>query len=270
MKDIMTAPFMVEMIRTATNMYAHGWDERNGGNISLMLEEDEVKEYLDVSNILRVIPTGFTAPELQGKYFLVTGTGKYFKNVQYAPEINLGIVRLNEQGETAELLWGYTDGGQFTSEFPAHMMSHVARLKVNPDNRVVMHCHPANLLAMTYVHTLDEREFTHTLWQMCTECIVVFPEGVNVLPWMLCGTNEIGEATAEKMLTARLVVWSQHGIYGAGKDLDETFGLIETAEKAAEIYMKIAHLPRVNTITDEQMHQLEKRFNIKAREGYLD
>ena len=34
--------------------------------------------------------------------------------------------------------------------------------------------------------------------------------------------------------------------------------------------MKIAHLPRVNTITDEQMHQLEKRFGIKAREGYLD
>ena len=26
---------MVEMIRTATNMYAHGRDERNGGNISL-------------------------------------------------------------------------------------------------------------------------------------------------------------------------------------------------------------------------------------------
>ena len=34
--------------------------------------------------------------------------------------------------------------------------------------------------------------------------------------------------------------------------------------------MKIAHLPLVNTITDDQMHQLEKRFNIKAREGYLD
>ena len=214
--------------------------------------------------------TAEAAPELDGKYFLVTGTGKYFKNVQYAPEVNLGIVRLKEQGQQAELLWGYADGGQFTSEFPAHMMSHVARMKVNPENRVVMHCHPANLLAMTYVHELDEKQFTRTLWQMCTECVVVFPDGVNVLPWMLCGTNEIGEATAEKMKTARLVVWSQHGIYGAGKDLDETFGLIETAEKAAEIYMKIAHLPRINTITDEQMHLLEKRFNIKAREGYLD
>ena len=98
---------------------------------------------------------------------------------------------------------------------------------------------------------------------------MVFPEGVNVLPWMLCGTNEIGEATAEKMLTARLVVWSQHGIYGAGQDLDETFGLIETAEEAAEIYMKIAHLPRVNTITDEQLHLMEERFGVNGREGYL-
>ena len=270
MKDILTAPFMVEMVRTITNMYNHGWDERNGGNVSWMLEEADVAEYVEVNNVLRVIPTGFSAPELAGRYFIVTGTGKYFKNVQYDPARNMGLFRIAADGENAELLWGYSDGGQFTSELPAHLMSHVSRLKVNPANRVVMHCHPANLLAMTYVHTLDEKEFTRTLWQMCTECIVVFPDGVNVLPWMLCGTNEIGEATAEKMQTARLVVWAQHGIYGAGVDLDETFGLIETAEKGAEIYMKIAHLPLVNTITDEQMHQLEKRFNIKGREGYLN
>ena len=270
MKDILTAPFMTEMIRTAANMYAHGWDERNGGNISLLLDEEQIADYVDTSAVIRTIPTGFKAPELDGKYFLVTGTGKYFKNVQYAPEVNLGLVRITDGGENAELLWGFEDGGKFTSEFPAHMMSHVARLKVNPANRVVMHCHPANLLAMTFVHSLNERDFTRTLWQMCTECIVVFPEGVNVLPWMLCGTNEIGEATAEKMLTARLVVWSQHGIYGAGQDLDETFGLIETAEKAAEIYMKIAHLPLVTTITDEQLHLMEERFGVKGREGYLN
>ena len=269
MKDIMSAPFLVEMIRTTTNMYNHGWDERNGGNISLLLEESDVAPYVDTNAVLRTIPTGFDAPSLAGKYFLVTGTGKYFKNVQYDPAANLGLIRIGADGKTAELLWGYSDGGRFTSELPAHLMSHVARLQVNPDNRVVMHCHPANLLAMTYVHDLSEREFTRTLWQMCTECIMVFPDGVNVLPWMVCGTNEIGEATAEKMATARLVVWAQHGIYGAGADLDETFGLIETAEKGAEIYMKIAHLPRLNTITDEQLHLLEERFGVKGREGYL-
>ncbi len=270
MKNILEAPFLVEMVRTCTNMYQHGWDERNGGNISWLLDEAEVAEYLDVNAVLRDIPTGFEAPALEGKYFLVTGTGKYFKNVQYDPAANLGLVRLTQGGKNAQLLWGFTGGGKFTSEFPAHMMSHAARLSVDPENRIVMHCHPANLLAMTYVHDLDSRSFTRTLWQMCSECVVVFPEGVNVLPWMLCGTNEIGQATAEQMKTARLVVWSQHGIYGAGKDLDETFGLIETAEKAAEIYMKITHLPLKNTITDEQLHLMEERFGVKAREGFLD
>ena len=270
MKDILTAPFMVEFIRTVSEMYRHGWDERNGGNVSMLLDEKELQDYLDTSAVLRALPTGFDAPELIGCCFLVTGTSKYFKNVQYDPAANLGIVRIAADGRTAELLWGYSDGGRFTSEFPAHMMSHVARRRVDPENRVVMHCHPANLLAMTYVHDLDEREFTRTLWQMCTECVIVFPEGVNVLPWMLCGTNEIGEATAQKMETARLVVWAQHGIYGAGRDLDETFGLIETAEKGAEIYMKIAHLPRLNTITDEQLHLLEERFGVKAREGWVN
>ena len=270
MKDILNASFMVEFVRTIENMYVHGWDERNGGNVSMMLSEEDVAEYLDLSAPLRTLETGFRAESLEGKYFLVTGTGKYFKNVKYAPQINLGIVRLVKGGEEAQLLWGFEDGGRFTSEFPAHMMSHAARLKVDPDNRIIMHCHPANLLAMTYVHPLDEKQFTRTLWQMCTECVVVFPDGVNVLPWMLCGTNEIGLATAEKMQTARLTVWAQHGIYGAGKDLDETFGLIETAEKAAEIYMKIAHLPILNTLTDDMLHQLEKRFGLHARDGYLD
>ena len=62
--------------------------------------------------------------------------------------------------------------------------------------------------------------------------MVVFPDGLGVLPWMLCGTNEIGEATAKKMNDFRLVVWAQHGIYGAGKDLDETFGLMKLQKRA--------------------------------------
>ena len=269
MKDIFTAPFVEEMKKTTANMYRLGWDERNGGNISYLLEEHEVAEYLDLSKVLRTIPLGFDAKALAGKIFIVTGTGKYFKNVADDPETNLGILRISGDGQEAELLWGYQDGGRFTSELPAHLMSHMARLSVDPENRVIMHSHPTYTLAMNYVHTLDEKEFTRTLWQMCTECIVVFPDGIGVLPWMLCGTNEIGEATAEKMKEFRLVVWGMHGIYGAGKDLDETFGLIETVEKAAQIYMLTAHLPRINTITDEQLRQLEKHFGVTAKEGYL-
>ena len=270
MKNIINAPFVMEMRNTCANMYRLGWDERNGGNISYMLKNDEVAEYLDTNNVLRTIPLGFDANALVGKIFIVTGTGKYFKNVYDDPETNLGIIKIADDGKNAELLWGYADGGRFTSELPAHLMSHIARLSVDPENRVVMHSHPTHTLAMNYVHELDEKKFTHTLWEMCTECIVVFPDGVGVLPWMLCGTNEIGEATAEKMKEFRLVVWGMHGIYGAGKTMDETFGLIETVEKAAQIYMLTAHLPRVNTIKDEDMVTLAEFFKVKYRKDFLN
>jgi rhamnulose-1-phosphate aldolase len=133
-----------------------------------------------------------------------------------------------------------------------------------------MHTHPTNLLAMTYVHELDTNKFTHTLWQMNTECIVVFPDGVEVLPWMLCGTNEIGEATAEKMKKCRTVVWAMHGLYGAGKTLDEAFGLVETVEKAAQIYMMTAPLKRVNVITDEQLKTLANFFKVEYKKGIIE
>lgn len=277
LKDIKTAPFVQEMCKTTANMYRLGWDERNGGNISYLLKEEEVAEYLDLSNVIRTIPLmgvneeDFDASPLEGKIFIVTGTGKYFKNVESDPETNLGIVRIGKGGKNVELLWGYKDGGRPTSEFPAHMMSHIARLSVDPENRVVMHSHPTNTLAMNFVHELDEKKFTHTLWEMCTECIVVFPDGVGVLPWMLCGTSEIGKATAEKMKEFRLVVWAMHGIYGAGKTMDETFGLIETVEKAAQIYMLTAHLPRVNTIKDADMLKLLELFKVeKYRRDFLN
>ena len=269
MKDIMTAPFVEEMKKTTANMYRIGWDERNGGNISYLLEEEEVAQYLDITHVLRTIELGFDASAIAGKIFIVTGTGKYFKNVEADPETNLGIVRISPDGQSAQLLWGYKDGGKFTSEFPAHLMSHMARLEVDPLNRVVIHTHPTYTLAMNFVHPLEDKAFTHSLWQMCTECIVVFPEGVGVLPWMLCGTNSIGEATAEKMKEFRIVIWGMHGIYGAGKSLDETFGLIETVEKAAQIYMLTAHLPRVNTIRDEEMVELAEFFGVNYRKDFL-
>ena len=269
MKNILEAKFVEEMKRTTANMYRLGWDERNGGNISMMLDPNEVAEYLDLNNVIRTIPTGFVANDLIGKIFIVTGTGKYFKNVEFDPETNLGIIRIAKDGTTAELLWGYKDGGRFTSELPAHLISHMARLKQDPENRVVLHCHPTNTLAMNYVHELDDKKFTHTLWQTCTECIVVFPDGVGVLPWMLCGNNEIGEATAKKMEEYRIVVWGLHGLYGAGKDIDEAFGLVETVEKAAQLYMISAHLPRINTITDDQLREVAKGFNLKFREDFL-
>ena len=105
MKNIMDAPFLTEMRRTTANMYRLGWDERNGGNISCLLQSEEVGGYIDIDSAVREIPIGFEAKELAGRIFIVTGTGRYFKNVQDDPENNLGIIRIAPDGRTARLLW---------------------------------------------------------------------------------------------------------------------------------------------------------------------
>lgn len=268
MKNILEAPFVKELCKITSNMYRQGWDERNGGNISVLLDEEQVKEYLDTDKVLRVIPTGFDAKELVGKYFIVTGTGKYFKNVEGDPETNLGIIRIGADGKSAELLWGYKDGGKFTSELPAHLMTHATRLKIDPHHRVVMHTHPTYTICMSAVVKTDDRVFTEKLWRNNTEAIVVFPDGVGVLPCMVCGTNEIGEATAEKMKKYRLVVWTNHGIYGVGKDIDEAFGLIETVEKTAQLNMlTLGHV--VNEIGDDVLQGLVDLWHLTPLDGII-
>lgn len=250
-------------------LYKHNWDERNGGNLSYIVTEEEVKEICDPNNIIRVFNYSFDMSDLVGKYFIITGTGKYFKNCQKDPINNLGLMKVLD-ANTLGLLWGYNDGGRPTSEAPTHLKCHIERLKVDQNHRLVIHCHPTNIICMTHVCPLDSNFITEQLWKMQTESIVVFPEGVAVLPWILCGGEEIGIATAEKMSEYRSVIWAQHGIFCTGQTLDEVFGLIETIEKAAEIYMKVFDKKIYQSITNEQLILLAKAFKIEYRKGIID
>lgn len=264
-------PFVQEMMEVTRNLWEMGWGERNGGNVSYLLEEDTVKTYIDVTNVKRSLALEFPVVDLAGKYFIVSGTGKYFKNVVFNPEENLGVIRVTKDGKAIDVVWGYEDGSRPTSELAAHFMSHTVRLKRNPNHRIILHTHATHSLAMTFVHDLDEKLFTKTLWQMCTECLVVFPDGVGIIPWIVPGTNEIGQITAEKMKEHRVVIWPQHGIFGAGTTMDETFGLVETVEKAAQIYMLIsAHQGGIKqSLTDQDLLALAKTFHVTPAAGIL-
>jgi rhamnulose-1-phosphate aldolase len=250
-------------------LYTHNWDERNGGNLSYIVKEEEAKEICDVNQIIRTFHYDFDLTPLVGRYFIITGTGKYFRNCKADPENNIGLMKVLDS-HTLGLLWGYEDGGSPTSEAPTHLKCHMKRLAVDPEQRLVIHCHTTNIICMTHICPLDSKFFTETLWKMQTESIVVFPEGVAVLPWILCGGEEIGEETAKLMDEYRSVVWAQHGIFCAGKTLDEVFGLIETIEKAAEIYMKICDKKICQSITNENLITLANAFHLNYRKGIID
>jgi rhamnulose-1-phosphate aldolase len=92
--------------------------------------------------------------------------------------------------------------------------------------------------------------------------VVVFPKGVEFLPWLMAGSLELGKATADGILKRDMVVWQFHGICARGRNLDETFGRIDVAEKAANICLKILSAGGAKqSLTDHQLRAIASNFN---------
>ena len=262
-------------IRMADDGWHQGWHERNGGNLTYRLTDAEVAEitpFLDAEP-RPWVAMGVTGENLAGSYFLSTGSGKFFRNVITDPEDSICVVEINDKGDSYRIRWGLKNGGKPTSEFPSHYMNHCVRARAtNGEHRVIYHAHPANIIAMTFVLPLTDRDFSRALWKSATECPVVFPGGVGVVPWMVPGGADIALATCKKMEEFDAAVWAHHGLFASGPDFDITFGLMHTIEKAAEIWVlaKSTGLPELSTIRDDELRAIARDFNVQLREDFLD
>ena len=265
-------------MRMCNDGWLQGWHERNGGNLTYRMKEEEVAQcrpFFD-EQPREWVNMGVQADNLAGEYFITTGSGKFFRNVEPDPVHSIGIVEINDKGDSWRIVWGLEDGAKPTSEFPSHFMNHsVRKAATNGANRVIYHCHATNVIALTYILPLTDRDFTRALWQSATECPVVFPGGVGVVPWMVPGGNEIAKATSEQMKSYPAVIWAQHGLFVSGADFDETFGLMHCIEKAADIYFRARTMNGgsnefLNTITDEGLAQIGVEFNVDINKEFLD
>ena len=263
------------VVRTCNDGWLQGWHERNGGNLTYRLSAAEVEQcrpFFD-EEPGEWVPLGVRAENLACEYFMATGSGKYMRNVILAPQNCLCLIELNETGDAWRLVWGLENGGVPTSELPSHLLNHSVRKQATDGkNRVIYHAHPANVIAMTYILPLTARDFTRALWQSATECPVVFPGGVGVVPWMVPGGAEIAQATSRLMREYDAAVWAHHGLFVSGPDLDTAFGLMHTIEKAAEIYMKVISSGKavMQTITDDDLRAIARDFHVTLREEFLD
>lgn len=217
------------------------------------------------------IELDFSVRGLSGCLFLITASSVYFKNSRSNPSENLGIIQISDDGKHYKVLWGFENGKEPTSELSTHLKCQEVNFRKDKKQRIILHTHPSAILAMTFIHELDDREWTKTLWKMMTESLIVFPDGVTALPWMIAGENDIGEATAKKLRNSRVIIWAHHGIIASGQTIDDALGLVETVEKAAEIYLKIKNSgqPILQEITDGELFQLASAFHVEPKEGYL-
>ena len=269
---VLDAEFVKNFIRTANDGWEQGWHERNGGNLSYRIRLEEVEAVKEDFEPKEWQPIGTTVPKLAKEYFIVTGSGKYFRNVIIKPEDSICIIELDEKGENYRIVWGLVNGGRPTSELPTHLMNHeVKMIATGGKHRVIYHAHPTNIIALTFVLPLEDKVFTRELWEMSTECPVIFPEGVGVVPWMVPGGRDIAVATSELMKKYNLAIWAHHGMFASGEDFDLTFGLMHTAEKSAEILVKMLSMQpnKRQTITPDDFRHLAKDFGVTLPEEFL-
>ena len=273
MASIYDIPCVKDFMKTCMDGWDQGWHERNGGNLTYRMTNEDVeacRSYFTEPGEWTAM--GVQADNLAGEYFLTTGSGKYFRNVELTPEECIGIVEINEAGDSWRIVWGL-ENAKPTSEFPSHFLNHsVRKAATNGANRIIYHLHATNVIALTYVLPLNDRDFSRALWQSATECPVVFPEGVGVCPWMVPGGADIAVATSELMKKYQAAIWAQHGLFVSGPDFDTAFGLAHTIEKSAEIYVKVLSTgkPILQTITDDALRAIAKDFNVTLNEEFLD
>lgn len=128
---------------------------------------------------------------------------------------------------------------------------------------------------MTFVEPLDARTFSRALWKAMTECVVVFPEGVGVVPWMVPGgqRDREGHVGADEELSC--------GHLGAARSVRFRRRFRRDLRTHALYRKGSGHLlPRsheewrlerfLNTITDEGLAQIGVEFNVEINKEFLD
>ncbi len=254
--------------------WLQGWHERNGGNLTYRMTPAEVEECRGEFSYDRPwVPMGVQDRSLAGEYFLVTGSGKYMRNIPEDPESNIGILEIGPEGNAYRILWGLLNGAKPTSEFDSHYLCHAVRCRATGGEcRVLYHAHPANIVALTFVLPLTASAFSRALWQSETECPIVFPNGVGVVEWMVPGGAEIAEATRRAIEKYDAVVWAHHGLFTSGPDFDAAFGLMHTIEKAAQIRILAlsAGQGRLRqVIPDDGLRQVAEAYGKELNEALL-
>jgi len=225
---------MDEMAQVGAWLWQKGWAERNAGNISI--------------NITRVVDADLAAGrhealedrlvELAGASFAITAAGSRLRDLGRDPQGTVCLLRVDETGQGYYVLGPAPAGIRPTSELASHLRLHRTYARQGQPAVAVLHTHPTELVALTHLPQFQNSAvLSRLLWSMHPEAVVFLAEGVAFAPFTVPGTAAMGALTAELAAQHRVVVWEKHGCLAVAPGITEAFDLIDTANKAAQLYL---------------------------------
>ncbi|MBN1155820.1 rhamnulose-1-phosphate aldolase [candidate division KSB1 bacterium] len=247
-------------------LWKAGWAERNAGNITVRVDEFVDQEPRDLADYPLFTLNEFY-PELNDAYFLVTGTGKRMRDLARDPLKNAALIKIISAGSEYRIICENQQGVcdfRPTSELPTHLAIHRLIAKRKSEEKIIIHTHPTELIAMTQIAELsDEHKFNSLLYGMHPETILVIPDGVGLVKYETPGTQHIALQTVDKFKDHAVVVWEKHGCFAIGRDLEETFDLIDVLVKSAKIFFQVKSAGyHPEGLRTEQLLDLKRAYGI--------
>ena len=254
---------ILETAEIAGYLWQRGWAERNAGNISVNITDLMLPEFPVVdSSACILLSTKF--PKLAGNYFLITGTGKRMRDLARKPMKDALIIRLNEDASGYSFISNNADSENLrpTSELPAHLGIHQMITERGSTEKVVMHTHVTELIALTQCKEFCNQEVLNKIvWDMHPETIMFVPKGIGFVPYLLPGSLDIAKETIIALQDQDVALWEKHGIFAIGKNVADTFDLIDILAKSARIYFLCRSADIIpDGFTEEQLEALKKLY----------
>ena len=216
---------------TAYWLARRGWSEAAGGNMSIRLdalaalhEDDHIKLPIEV-------------PHIAGQVILLTGSGTRAREIGVDAEPHIGLYKIADDGR----YYGWIAGNQYPSmELPAHFAIHNALEQHRPEDKAILHTHPASLIALCHVPGFDNsKTISGKILSLQSEARLILPEGIGFVEHELPGSLALGLKSAEALAKHHLVLWQYHGLLATGETLAGAFDKLEVFEKSARVYWKL-------------------------------
>jgi rhamnulose-1-phosphate aldolase len=217
------APLLGPVAVVAGELLRHGWAEAGAGNFSLRVEAPRLTgSELDLP--VRV-------SRLAGKTLLVKRTGARMRDVAANPLAALCLVQVSETGSACRI---HPAAARPTSEFASHLAVHNVLLRLRPEDKAVLHCHPTATIALSLL-IKDPRELAGLVTRMHSEGPVLLQGRVAALRFLAPGSIDLARATASALEKTQCAIWPGHGAIAVGPDLDAALDIMEMVDKAATI-----------------------------------
>jgi len=253
---------IADVAEVAGYLWQKGWAERNGGNITVNLSgviDDEIRNLPPISN---VIPIGRTLPNLKGCYFYCKGTNLRMRDLARHPMENGSIIRILDDCSNYVII--ADNPIKPTSELASHLSMHNYLIGKGSSYKAALHTHPIDLIAMTHNPAFLKKDvLTNLLWSMIPETRAFCPRGLGIVPYTLPGSFALADATIRELDEYDVVMWEKHGVCAVGENIMETFDMIDTLSKSAQIYLTAKSMGfEPEGMTKTQMEEMKTAFNL--------